>query len=135
MTIDLRNAPTEAACPYNLSRDGVAVACQVFFMTLVDNERFANAGSFAALDVLTTPGTLFHAGPDAAHTYYFESHIKLIDMLWHGLAEVLPGLLPAEHFASIFGAVIAGQHPETGRRYAMVEPQMGGWGATSKRTG
>ncbi len=135
MTIDLRDAPWEAAGPYNLSRDGAVVACQVFFKALVDNERFANAGSFAALDVLTTPGTLFHAGPDAAHAYYFETRMKLIDMLWHGLAEAIPDLLPAGHFASIFGTVIAGHHPDTGRRYAMVEPQMGGWGATSKRAG
>ena len=135
MTIDLRDAPTEANGPYNLSRDGAVVACQVFFKALVDDDRFANAGSFAALDVLTTPGTLFHAGPIAAHAYYFETRMKLIDMLWHGLAEAMPNLLPAGHFASIFGTVIAGQHPDTGRRYAMVEPQMGGWGATSKRAG
>ena len=135
MTIDLRDAPTEADGPYNLSRDGAVVACQVFFKALVDNDRFANAGSFAVLDVLTTPGTLFHAGPIAAHAYYFETRMKLVDMLWHGLAEAMPDLLPAGHFASIFGTVIAGQHPDTGRRYAMVEPQMGGWGATSKRAG
>ncbi|MEO9819662.1 MAG: hydantoinase B/oxoprolinase family protein [Paracoccaceae bacterium] len=135
MTVDLRDAPTESEGPYNLSRDGAVVAAQVFFKALVDNERFANAGSFAALDVLTRPGTLFHAGPNAAHAYYFETRMKLIDMLWHGLAEAMPDLLPAGHFASIFGTVIAGQHPDTGRRYAMVEPQMGGWGATSKRAG
>lgn len=135
MTIDLRDAPPEANGPYNLSRDGAVVACQVFFKALVDNDRFANAGSFAALDVLTTPGTLFHAGPIAAHAYYFETRIKLVDMLWHGLAEAVPDLLPAGHFASIFGTVIAGQHPDTGRRYTMVEPQMGGWGATSTRAG
>ncbi|MDG1738874.1 MAG: hydantoinase B/oxoprolinase family protein [Paracoccaceae bacterium] len=135
MTIDLRDAPAEAAGPYNLSRDGAFVACQVFYKALVDNDRFANAGSFAPLEVLTTPGTLFHAGPTAAHAYYFETRMKLVDMLWHGLAEAMPDLLPAGHFASIFGTVIAGQHPDTGRRYAMVEPQMGGWGATSKRAG
>jgi N-methylhydantoinase B len=135
MTIDLRDAPPEAEGPHNLSRDGAVVACQVFFKALVDNDRFANAGSFAALDVLTTPGTLFHAGPVAAHAYYFETRMKLVDMLWHGLAEAMPDLLPAGHFASIFGTVIAGQHPDTGRRYAMVEPQMGGWGATSSGAG
>lgn len=135
MTIDLRDAPSEVSGPYNLSRDGAIVACQVFFKALVDNNRFANAGSFSALEVLTTPGTLFDAGPLVAHAYYFETRIKLIDMLWHGLAEVMPNLLPAGHFASIFGTVIAGLHPDTGRSYSMVEPQMGGWGATLERAG
>jgi N-methylhydantoinase B len=31
--------------------------------------------------------------------------------------------------------VIAGDHPYTGSRFTMVEPQMGGWGATSERDG
>ncbi|MGO4837318.1 hydantoinase B/oxoprolinase family protein, partial [Rhizobiaceae sp. 2RAB30] len=41
----------------------------------------------------------------------------------------------AGHFASICGTVIAGDHPDTGRRFTMVEPQMGGWGATAVRDG
>lgn len=134
-TVDLRDAPPQAEGPYNTSRDGTVVACQVFFKALTDPQRFANAGSFAPLEVLTTPGTMFHAGPGAAHAYYFETRIKLIDMLWHCLSNALPERLPAGHFASIFGTVIAGKHPDTGRRYTMVEPQMGGWGATSDRTG
>lgn len=134
-TVDLRDAPPESSGPYNTGRDGTMVACQVFFKALTDSQRFTNAGSFTPLDVLTTPGTIFHAGPTAAHAYYFETRIRLIDMLWHCLSDALPERLPAGHFASIFGTVIAGMHPDTDRRYAMVEPQMGGWGATSNRPG
>lgn len=133
--VDLRDAPPQADGPYNTGRDGAFVASQVFFKAMTDPERFTNAGSFAPLEVLTTPGTIFHAGPIAAHAYYFETRMKLIDMLWHCMAQAMPGSLPVGHFASIFGTVIAGNHPDTGRRYAMVEPQMGGWGATFERAG
>ncbi len=133
--VDLRNAPEQITGPYNTGREGTLVACQVFFKAITDASRFANAGSFVPLEVLTTPGTIFHAGPTAAHAYYFETRMKLIDMLWHCLAESLPNRLPAGHFASIFGTVISGKHPDTGRRYAMVEPQMGGWGATATHPG
>ena len=37
--------------------------------------------------------------------------------------------MPAGHFASICGTVIGGKHPDTGRHYTIVEPQIGGWGA------
>jgi len=47
----------------------------------------------------------------------------------------MPNRLPAGSFSSIFGTVIAGTHPDTGRKYTLVEPQMGGWGATSDRNG
>ena len=51
------------------------------------------------------------------------------------MARAIPGRLPAGSFSSIFGTVIAGLHPDTGRKYTMVEPQMGGWGATNERDG
>lgn len=135
MIFDLTAARSQTTGPYNTSRDGAIIVCQMFFKALTDPERFANAGSFAPLEVRTTPGTIFHASPTAAHGYYFETRIRLFDALWHCMAEAAPGLLPAGHFASIFGTVIAGEHPETGRQYTMVEPQMGGWGATKERSG
>lgn len=133
--VDLRDAPRQSGGPYNTGRDGAVIACQILFKALTDPERFANAGSFAPLEVLTTPGTIFHAGPDAPHGYYFETRLQLVDMLWQCLARAMPERLPAGSFASVFGTVIAGCHPDTGRRYTMVEPQMGGWGATADRAG
>lgn len=73
-------------------------------------------------------------GP-APQGYYFETRIRLYDMLWRCMAEASPERLPAGHFGTIGGMVIAGLHPDTGRRYTMVEPQMGGWGATATRDG
>lgn len=134
-TVDLRDAPDESSGPYNTSRDGAVVACQILFKALTDPERYANAGSFEPLEVLTRPGSLFDPSPEAAHGYYFETRIRLIDMLWRGLVEKAGVDLPAGSFASIYAVVIAGKHPVTGRRYAMVEPQMGGWGATKDRPG
>jgi N-methylhydantoinase B len=134
-TVDLTHAPNESGGPYNTSRDGALIACQILFKALTDPDRFANAGSFEPLEVRTRPRSVFDPGPEAAHGYYFETRIRLIDMLWHCLATEAGADLPAGHFASIFGTVIAGTHPDTGRRFAMVEPQMGGWGATAERAG
>ncbi len=134
-SVDLSGNPTERAAPYNTGRDGAVISCQMIFKALCDPERFANAGSFAPLEVITQAGTIFHAGPTAPHGYYFETRIRLFDMLWQCMARAMPGHLPAGSFSSIFGTVIAGKHPDTGRKYTMVEPQMGGWGATNGRDG
>jgi len=134
-TVDLRDNPVQYSAPYNTSRDGAVISCQMIFKALCDPERFANAGSFRPLKVLTREGTIFHAGPVAPHGYYFETRIRLFDMLWQCVARAMPDRLPAGSFSSIFGTVIAGRHPDTGRAYTMVEPQMGGWGATSERDG
>ena len=134
-TVDLTGNPKQARAPHNTSRDGAVIAAQMIFKALADPTITANAGSFRPLHVITEPGTVFHAEGDAPHGYYFETRIRLYDMLWRCLAEAVPERLPAGHFASICGTVIAGIHPDTGRRYTMVEPQMGGWGATAERDG
>ncbi|MGV8853049.1 MAG: hydantoinase B/oxoprolinase family protein [Devosia sp.] len=134
-SVDLSGNPQQRDAPYNTSRDGAVIAAQMIFKALTDPTLFANEGSFRALEVLTEPGTIFHAQGTAPHGYYFETRIRLNDMLWQCMARVLPDRLPAGHFASICGTVMAGVHPDTGRRYTMVEPQMGGWGATATRDG
>lgn len=133
--VDLAGNPTQRDAPYNTSRDGAVISAQMIFKALTDPSLFANAGSFRALEVITEPGSIFHATGNAPHGYYFETRIRLYDMLWRCMANAMPERLPAGHFASICGTVIAGTHPDTGRRYTMVEPQMGGWGATSTRDG
>lgn len=134
-SVNLTGNPAERTAPYNTSRDGAVISCQMIFKALCDPERFANAGSFAPLEVITETGTIFHAGPTAPHGYYFETRIRLFDLLWQCMAQVMPDRLPAGSFSSIFGTVIAGRHPDTNRKYTLVEPQMGGWGATSERDG
>ena len=134
-SVDLRDNPPERDAPYNTSRDGAVISSQMIFKALCDPDRFTNAGTFEPLEVLTKEGTVFHAGPTAPHGFYFETRIRLFDLLWQCMARALPGRLPAGSFSSIFGTVVAGVHPDTGRRYTMVEPQMGGWGATEDRDG
>jgi len=133
--VDLTDNPDTSPGPYNTSRDGAVIAAQMIFKALCDPERYANAGSFKPLEVITRPGSVFHAADTAAQGYYFETRIRLFDMLWQCMARAMPDNLPVGHFASICGTVIAGNHPDTGRRYTLVEPQMGGWGATSTRDG
>ncbi|MEM6610287.1 MAG: hydantoinase B/oxoprolinase family protein [Pseudomonadota bacterium] len=134
-TVDLRAAPDQRAAPYNTSRDGAVISAQMIFKALSDPTLSANAGSFRPLRVLTREGTIFHAVSPSPHGYYFETRIRLYDLLWRCLSRAMPERLPAGHFASICGTVLAGVHPDTGRWVTMVEPQMGGWGATRDRDG
>ena len=133
--VDLRDNPTQRTAPHNTSRDGAVIASQMLFKALTGPSLPTTQASFRPLDVITEPGTVFHAEDPAPHGFYFETRIRLYDMLWRCLARAFPERLPAGHFGTIGGTVVAGVHPETGRRYTMVEPQMGGWGATADRDG
>jgi N-methylhydantoinase B len=134
-TVDLRDNPDQDAGPNNACRDGSLVAAQMVFKSLTDPDGVANGGSFRPLRLLTRPGSVFDAAEPAAFAVYYEVEVRLYDLIWRCLAPALGGLLPAGHFASICGTFIGGPHPDTGRHFTIVEPQVGGWGGSAQGDG
>ena len=133
--VDLRENPDQDEGPNNAGRDGAMVAAQMVFKSLTDPYGVANGGSFRPLRLLTRPGSVFDAQEPAAFAVYYEVEIRLYDLIWRCLAPVLGGVLPAGHFASICGTFIGGPHPDTGRHFTIVEPQVGGWGGSARGDG
>src|SRR4051794_7051352 len=133
--VDLRDNPDQDPGPNNASRDGTIIAAQMVFMNITDATASANAGHFTPLQVLTPPGSVFDARPPAAFAPYCEVEIRLYDVLWRCLAPHLGDRLPAGSFASVCGTFIGGRHPDTGRHFTIVEPQVGGWGGSHAKDG
>ncbi len=133
--VDLRDNPEQDGGPNNACRDGTVVAAQMAFMNLTGAHAAANAGHFKPLRVLTRPGSVFDARPPAAFATYYEVEIRAYDLILRCLAPHVDGRLPAGSFASICGTFISGRHPDTGRDFTIVEPQVGGWGASAQRDG
>ena len=132
-TVDLRDNPDQSTNPVNTSRDGVMVAAQMIFKSLSDPYSPANGGSFRPINLLTREGSVFHAKEPAPIGFYYEIELRVYDLMWRCLAPHMPDRLAAGHFASVCGTFIGGTHPDTGRQYTIIEPQLGGWGAS--RTG
>jgi N-methylhydantoinase B len=135
LAVDLRDNPDQDAGPNNASRDASVIAAQLMLMNLVDPHGSANAGHFRPLTVLTRLGSVFDAQPPAAFATYYEVRIRLYDLMLRCLAPHLGARLPAGSFASICGTFIGGPHPDTGRHFTIVEPQVGGWGGSAARDG
>ncbi|KAB0567259.1 hydantoinase B/oxoprolinase family protein [Brucella pituitosa] len=133
--IDLRDNPDQDSGPSNAGYDDTLVSMQVIFKALTDPTSPANEGSFRPLKVLTREGSCFHAKEPAAVGFYYEIGIRGYDLVWRCLAPHMPEKLPAGHFSSIAGTFIGGIHPDTGRQYTIIEPQIGGWGASEGRDG
>jgi N-methylhydantoinase B len=133
--VDLTENPDQDGGPNNASRDGALIAAQMLFKNLTDPDGTANDGSFRPLEVRTRPGSVFDASEPAAFGVYYEVLIRLYDVIWRCLAPKLGDRLPAGHFASICGTFIGGPHPDTGRHFTIVEPQLGGWGGSAQGDG
>lgn len=134
-TVDLRDNPDQVANPVNTSRDGVMVAAQMIFKSLTDPYSPANEGSFRPIELLTREGSAFHAKEPAPIGFYYEIELRVYDIMWRCLAPHMPDRLAAGHFASVCGTFIGGIHPDTGRQYTIIEPQIGGWGASRSGDG
>jgi N-methylhydantoinase B len=134
LIVDLRDNPEQDAGPNNASRDGALIASQMMFMNICPSQ-VVNAGSFRPLQLHTRPGSVFHAVEPAAMGIYYEVEVRLLDVLLRCLAPHLGKRLPAGGFQSICGTVIGGRHPDTGRHFTIVEPQLGGWGASAVSDG
>ena len=133
--VDFTDNPDQLDSPVNTSRDGVLVAAQMIFKSLTDPDSPSNEGTFRPITLLTREGSVFHAKEPAAVGFYYEVDLRAYDLIWRCLAQHLPERLGSGHFASVCGTFIGGTHPDTGRQYTIVEPQLGGWGANTDSDG
>ena len=133
--VDLRDNPDQDQGPFNLSRDDAIMSAQMIFKAVTSSETACNGGTFRPLTVLTREGSVFDPVRPAAMGIYYEIGVRLYDLLWRTLAEHMPEKLPAGGFASICGTLFGGIHPDTGRHYSVIEPELGGWGGSSQADG
>ncbi len=133
--IDLRGNPDQDKGPFNMSRDETVTACQIAFKNVTTPSKVANGGTFRPLKVLTRPGSVFDPIYPAAQGIYYEITIRLHDLIMRCMAAQMPDRLAAGSFASVCGTLFGGIHVDTGRPYAVIEPELGGWGGTPHRDG
>ncbi len=133
--VDLSDNPDQDKGPFNMSRDEAIVACQIAFKNITSPEKVANGGTFRPLRVILRHGSIFDPIYPAAMGIYYELSIRLHDLILRAIAEYMPYSLPSGGFASICGTLFGGVHPDTGRTYAVIEPELGGWGGSARADG
>lgn len=126
--VDVRDNPPNPG-PYNMSRDAAFLSAQLLLKSISDDSPICNGGNFRPIEFITKKGTMFDPTEPAAHAVYYDIVVQLYDLLWRCLAKAMPDRLPAGQYASMCATVLGGIHPDTGRSYVLVEPQLGGWGA------
>lgn len=132
---DFTGSHPQVPGPINATRTGLLSAVRTIFRAATGPHIPVNEGSFRPVRVVCPPRTIFTAERPAPVSTYWETDAFAIDLVWKALAPLLPHRLPAGHFLSVCGTVIAGRHPETGELFILVEPQAGGWGAGEGKDG
>lgn len=135
MSCDFTGTHDQVPGPVNCARTGLYSAARAVLMALTDPSIPASEGCFRALDIICPDGTIFTCSRPAPVSTYWETMLYAADLIWKAMAPVLPDRLPAGHFLSVCGTVVAGLHPDTGELFLLVEPQAGGWGAGADKDG
>ncbi len=121
--------------PVNCSRTGLYSGVRSIYKALTDPAIPANEGCFRSLKVICPDRTIFTCEKPAAVSTYWETMLYVTDLVWQAMAPIVPDRLPAGHFLSVCGVVLAGLHPDSGDLFLLVEPQAGGWGAGATKDG
>ncbi len=132
---DFTGTHAQVPGPVNCARTGLYSAARAVLMALTDPAIPANEGCFRALQVICPDGTIFTCNRPAPVSTYWETMLYAADLIWKAMAPVLPDRLPAGHFLSVCGTIVAGPHPDTGELFLLVEPQAGGWGGGAGKDG
>ncbi|MEM7800824.1 MAG: hydantoinase B/oxoprolinase family protein [Chloroflexota bacterium] len=135
MIIDLSKNPDQSGGPFNMSRDEAVIAAQMAFKNVVSNDQVATGGTFRPLKVITRQGSVFDPIYPAAMGIYYEIAVRVHDLILRCLAPHMPEQIPSGSFSSIAGTLFGGIHPDTGRPYAVIEPEIGGWGGSATKDG
>jgi N-methylhydantoinase B len=126
--VDVRENPAHPG-PHNISRHAALLSAQLLIKSISDDSPICNGGNFRPIEFITEKGTMFDPDEPAPQGIYYDMVVQLYDLLSRCLAKHMPDRLPAGQYASMCATVLGGTHPDTGRSYAIVEPQLGGWGA------
>jgi len=132
---DFTGSHEQVPGPVNCSVTGLHSGARTLFMAVTDPNIPVNDGCFRPLCIVCPPGTIFSAERPAPVSTYWETLNYVTDLLWKALASVVPDRLPAGHFLSVCGSVVAGEHPDTGELFLLVDPHAGGWGAGTAKDG
>jgi len=135
LVCDFTGTHPQVPGPVNCTLTGLHSGVRTIFKAITGPQIPVNEGCFRPLKVVCPPGTIFTAERPAPVSTYWETMEYVTDLVWKALAPVVPHRLPAGHFLSVCGVVVAGLHPDTGELFLLVEPQAGGWGAAAHRDG
>ena len=119
--------------PINCSRGALVSAVKTIMKALVAPHEPSNEGWFRPLTVTAPDGTIFTAQKPSPTGWYYEGVAQATDLVWRALAPLAPERFSAGSYLSLCATYFSGAAADG--LFVHIEPQNGGWGATSARDG
>ena len=135
ITCDFTGTSPQRRGPLNCSRGALLSAVKTAFKALVDPQAQSNEGWFRPLSIVVPDDSVFSAGYPSAVGWYFELTGQATELVWKALAPLAQERFSVGSYMSLCGVFFYGTGPATGEPFVIVEPHMGGWGASYESDG
>jgi N-methylhydantoinase B len=135
MVLDLRGSSGQTSGSVNCGVAQTISAARLAFKFLVNPAIPATAGTFRNLEVLTDPGSVFHAQEPAACQFYYPHLGLMIDLFIRALSSGLPDLVVAGQPSDAMNILFVGTSPIDGKQFFTGEASGVGWGAHANGDG
>ena len=132
---DFTGSAPQARGPINCASGALLSACKTVVRAITDPQAKSNDGFFKPFTLKVPDGTVFSAQPPAPTGWYYEAASCANDLFWKALAPVVPERLGAGSYMSLCAAYLTGIDRASGDLFVLVEPNVGGWGASSLSDG
>ncbi len=132
---DFRGSSPQVLGPVNCSYTGLVSAVRTIFLAITNPGQDVNDGVFRPLTVIVDPKSIMSAERPVPVSNYFETLLGCLDLVWKAMAPQLPNRLTAGQFLSVCAVTLSGTHQDTNEPFLIVEPSVGGWGASNRKDG
>jgi N-methylhydantoinase B len=133
--VDYRNAPPQRVGPINCPRPSTVSATRIAITMLAGGGEAPNEGHFRAIEVLTTPGTLFHPRPPAPCFLYGWAGDQAMEAIMAAVFQAMPDAVPACSGGDICALVFWGERERDGETWTDGGPHAVGQGAHARGDG
>ena len=125
---DFTGSDRQRAAPVNMTLS-MAYAAAAYVLRCVANIDVAiNAGFYRHVRLVAPEGTVVNCTPPAPVVGGWETHTRLVDVMFKALSEAVPRQVPAGTKAMICHAGFGGVDPRSGEYYCFLETLGGGYG-------
>ncbi|WP_020007709.1 hydantoinase B/oxoprolinase family protein [Salinicoccus albus] len=132
---DFRGSHEQVFHPVNCTYYGLLASVRVMYLAIVQPQFNITEGLFKPLKIITDRKSILSAERPAPVSMNFEARLGGAELIWKALAPTIPERLPAGHSLSVCSVTVSGVHPHTHEDFLIVEPSVGGWGATNESDG
>ena len=129
MLFDFTGCDPQRPAPVNSTYSMTYAAAAYVLRCVIDIDVPINAGFYRSVRLIAPEGTIAHCTPPAPVVGGWETHTRIVEVIFKALSQALPDRVPAGTKGMICHSGFGGIDPADGEYYCFLETMGGGYGA------